>query len=254
MEFNGLKIIAVIPVFGRRELVKHTIERFLKKNGCYKVICAGHLLEDQRVCEDSGAQWVQFPNKPLGAKWNEGFKAAGKHSPDGCLFVGSGNWLSENWFSVMTPYLKDYDLVGTPGCHLLHIGNDFKLCYWPGYAGPRKAESIGIGRIISRRVLERLHWEPFDKNLDSGMDGSMTRRCLGVQGKIHIVRSDEIQSVGMSTDWWENKHKFLNHYNSLLQHKLLPSVRINNAAAWVEKNFPEAIQVCASLKGTSVSR
>lgn len=242
-------VIAVIPVLGRRELVKHTVERLLKKNGCYKVICVGDDLEDKKVCVKAGAEWVTHVNKPLGDKWNRGFYEARKYSPDACLFVGSSDWVSDYWLSEMTPYLKDYDLIGTPGCHFLHIENGFKLCYWPGYVGWREGESIGIGRLISAKLLNRLEWNPFSSRLDNSMDGSMQERCKQAAGLSYNVCSEKIKSVSISTNVWENKHKFSDHYSNILL-----SVKIENADEWVEDNFPEAKEVCESIKGMSVSQ
>lgn len=239
------KVIAVIPVLGRRQLVKHTVERLLKKNGCFKVICVGNDANDKKICVAAGAEWVTHMNKPLGDKWNRGFYEAKKYSPDACLFVGSSDWVSDNWVSEMTPHLKDYDLIGTPGCHFLHIGKGFKLCFWPGYTGWREGESIGIGRMISAELLDRLEWNPFLARLDNSMDGSMQERCLAAGGKSYMVRNEKIKSVSISTDVWENKHQFSDHINGTL-----PSEIIEDPFKWIENNFPEAIEVCASLKGT----
>jgi len=233
-----MKIIAVIPVFGRRPLVKLTIERLYKKNGVFKVICVGDDSEDQRTCRNTGAEWVHHRNKPLGAKWNAGFHAAKKYKPDACLFVGSSDWISDNWLSEMTPLLKDYDLIGTPGCHFLHIGSDLKLCYWPGYIGRREGESIGIGRLISSKVLDNIQWSPFNDAFDNSLDGSMQERCTQVAGSIHVVSNPIIKSVSISTDIWPNKHQFSDHYNNIL-----PSEKIENVNDWVNTNFPEAFKV-----------
>lgn len=238
------KVVAVIPVYGRKELVKHTIERLYNKNGVYRVICVGDQPIDERVCKNAGADWVRHKNNPLGAKWNAGFVAAKKYKPDACLFVGSSDWLSDNWLSEMTPLLKNYDLIGTPGCHFLHIGEDFKLCFWPGYKGRREGESIGIGRLISSKVLDKIQWKPFLETLDNSMDGSMIEKCTQVAANIHLVRNEKIKSLSISTDKWVNKHKFEDHYHT----NHLPSEKIDNADEWVEDNFPEAKKVCESLK------
>src|SRR5688572_11164270 len=120
-----MKIIAVIPVYGRLPLLVKTIQRLLNKNGVSKVICVGNNIDDKRVCVDAGAEWVTHMNRPLGDKWNRGFYEARQYNPDACLFVGSSDWVSDNWLPEMIPYLKDYDLIGTAGCHFLHIENGF---------------------------------------------------------------------------------------------------------------------------------
>lgn len=236
---NEMKIIAVIPVYGRRPLVKHTIERLLKKNGAYKVICVGEHSKDQRVCVEAGAEWVQHTNKPLGAKWNAGFMAAKKHNPDGCLFVGSSDWVSDNWIQILGQYLNDFDMIGLPGCYLLDINTTKRVkraVYWPGYIGPREGESIGIGRIISRRILEKMNWQPFEA-LEHSLDYSMMKRIIKAEGKIKLVESQDVKSMAISCNEWPNKHQFESHWNNRL-----PSQRIDPKQT-VLKWFPESVEI-----------
>jgi glycosyltransferase involved in cell wall biosynthesis len=231
-----MKIIAVIPVYGRRPLLKHTITRLLKKNGVYKVICVGDQSKDERECRDAGAEWVYHDNKPLAAKWNAGFIAAKEHKPDACLFVGSSDWISDNWLTVLGPHIDHFDLIGLPGCYFLDIKTgvkrDFRACYWPGYIGPREGESIGIGRLISAKVLEKLNWEPFDSSLDHSLDFSMVKRVKKADGKILLVKSLDLKSISVSCDQWPNKHSFEAHWSNRL-----PSEKI--AADKIIEWFPE---------------
>lgn len=230
------KVVAVIPVHGRLPLLKHTIQRLLKKNDVDQVVCVGDSHEDRKLCESVGAHWVHFKNRPLGMKWNTGFEEAKQFNPDACLFVGSSDWVSDNWLQVMTLHLDKYDLIGTPGCYFLHVGNlNMKLCHWPGYIGQRSGESIGMGRLISANVLENIRWNPFDSSLDRSLDHSMVQKITLVSGKSHLVNTSIAKSVSISTDRWLNKHRFHDHYSGKL-----PSQIIHNPEEWIEKNFPEA--------------
>ena len=91
------EIVAVMAVRGRLPLLKYTVQRLLQKNGCMAVVCVGDSDDEQRVCQEAGAHFVFHDNEPLGAKWNAGFIYAQKLNPKGCLFVGSSDWLSDNW-------------------------------------------------------------------------------------------------------------------------------------------------------------
>lgn len=237
---EDMKIIAVIPVHGRRPLIKHTIERLYRKNGVYKVICIGDQPKDERTCKAAGAEWAQHANKPLGSKWNAGFIEAKKHKPDGCLFVGSSDWVSDNWLQVLVPeYLDKFDMIGLPGCYLLDIQSarkTFRAVHWPGYIGPREGESIGIGRIISARILEKMNWQPFEA-LEHSLDYSMVKRVMKAGGKIKLVHTDKIQSMAISCNEWPNKHNFESHWNNRL-----PSERIDPKET-VLKWFPEALEI-----------
>jgi glycosyltransferase involved in cell wall biosynthesis len=239
------KIVAVIPVFGRRPLVKLTIERLLKKNGVHNVICVGDVSKDERVCKDAGAEWVTHPNKTLAAKWNAGFLAAKKYKPDACLFVGSSDWISDTWVPTLGPLVKDFDLIGLPGCYLLDINMtpariSMRAVHWPGYKGPREGESIGIGRIISARILDRINWQPFENKLDHSLDFSMQTKVLNAGGKLKLVKTDEVFSMAISCNEWPNKHNFESHWSNRLPSRKINGKEIDN---FVMKNFPEAYNI-----------
>lgn len=240
------KVIVCMAVRGRLPLLKNTIERLYNKNGVFKVICSGDDHFDRKLIESCGAEWVQIPNRPLGRKWNHAFMAAEKYKPDACLFVGSSDWLSDNWLEEMEPLARNVDLTGTLGCNFLHIGKEFTGCYWPGYVGPREGESIGIGRLISRQVLERLHWKPFADHLNSSLDGSMQQRVKQVAGNIQVTENPNIQSCSISTDHWQNLHRISDHLSGKLPSEIIPDIE-----KWIDNNFPEAKKVF-SCKDTSV--
>jgi hypothetical protein len=242
------RVIACMAVQGRLPLLKYTIERLYKKNGCHKVICSGDKPEDRRLCEEMGAEWVQHRNNPLGSKWNAAFQAAAKHNPTACIFVGSSDWLSDNWIPVMHPYLDSYDLIGTPGCYFMHLADENLLCYWPGYVNQRVGESIGIGRMLSSKLLDKMQWKPFSDLLNNSLDGSMMQTSSRRAARVHLIDSSELKSVSISTNIWPNKHQFSDHYLGKL-----PSKKILDVDTWIENNFPEAKLVCESLKGMSVS-
>lgn len=234
--FKKHDVIAVIPVFGRGPLVKYTIERLYKKNRVRKVICIGHLPEDRKICEEVGAEWVQHSNKPLGQKWNAGFLAAKKYNPKACLFVGSSDWLSDNWLDVMMPKLDG--LLGTLGCYFLDLGRTERLCHWPGYKGRREGETIGIGRIISREVLDEMQWKPFNDMLYRSLDSSMQQSVNKIAGITQAIDTKEAFSMSISTNQWGNLHRFEDHWNGIL-----PSERIENVDNFIDKHFPEARKI-----------
>lgn len=230
------RVVACIPVYGRGPLLKQTIKRLYIKNGVEKVICVGNLKDDREICEAAGAYWVEAENKPLGKKWNIAFYEAKQFNPDACLYVGSSDWLSDNWLKVMQPYAEQYHLTGTPGCYFLDIGEVYRLCHWKGYVGPRQDETIGIGRLLSADLMEKLHWKPFDPDKDHSLDRSMKDKAGRFGVTDYMVRNENIKSLSLSTIKWVNKHFFNHHWNNVL-----PSEKINAVKDFLENNFPEAL-------------
>lgn len=241
------KVVACMPVLGRGPLVEQTIRRLYTKNDVDKVICAGHEPHLKSICESAGAVWVNHRNNPLAAKWNAAFQVARQFNPDACLFVGSSDWLSDNWIATLRPYLEEYDLVGVPGMHLLHVCYEPLLCEWTGYTTDRKTESIGIGRMLSRRLLDKIRFKPFNDRLEGNLDHSMQQNSIQQAARIHMVDDKNIIALSLSSNLWDNKHKFWDHYSGKI-----PSKRMLDVDNWIENNFPEAKILCESLKATSV--
>jgi hypothetical protein len=131
-------------------------------------------------------------------------------------------------------------MVGTLGCYLLDIKypNRKRLLYWPGYGeGPRKDEPIGIGRLISANALNRMDWTPFDSDKDNSMDWQMWQKVL-LNGKVKVIEGDQIKSMALSTNKWENKHSFEQHWRATTEP--LKSVIMNNTDEFINTFFPEA--------------
>lgn len=231
-----IKTVACVPVFGRLPLIKHTIQRLIKKNHVDHVICVGGY-DERETCEKAGAHFITQHNKPLGRKWNNAFEEAKQFNPDACLFVGSSDFVSDKWVHVLSKNIEKHDLVGLPGCYFVDISaQGYRLCYWPGYEGKRNGESIGIGRMISSRLLEKISWKPFDDRIDNSLDFSMYQKVLS-KNRL-LVRTNEIFALSISTDKWVNKHRFNEHWNGHLK-----SQKIENPEGWLAYNFPETLKI-----------
>lgn len=227
-------IVAPIPVFGRLPLLRFTITRL--QNAGVKVICMGHEAEAKELAIELGCEWIEQSNDPLGAKWNSGFLAAKKYNPSGVLFVGSSDWVSDNYIKEAEEKMKDFDMVGKLGCHFVDVSDDIRLVNWTGYGkGPRSYEPIGIGRVLSHRFLERINWQPFDKRLNSGLDWAMWLRAIVTDASVGVFDSDEVKFLSISTDKWDNKHKFDDHWGGKLKSEKIYG---NDREAFL-KSFPE---------------
>lgn len=239
-------VIACLAVLGRGPLLYHTIRRLYQKNGCFKVICSGHLPEDKVVVESAGGIWIEHDDQPLGSKWNASFREAQKYEPDAVLYVGSSDWLSDDWLERMELYVRDFHFVGTSGFHLIDLGETKRLCYWPGYAHypqtkSRSLETIGIGRMLSRHLMDKLNWEPFEPHLRNSLDFSMKTRAAAKGFKDVMV--NDLISLSVSTDKWVNMHKFDEHYRGRLL-----SQHIKDVDGFVNTLFPEINEVFSTLR------
>lgn len=242
------RVIAVVPVKGRLPLLPYTIKRLLHKNGCAQVICVGDGKGEKEVCEEAGAIWISYPNKPLGDKWNHGFLAARQFNPDACLYVGSSDWLSNDWLTIMQPYLKEHKTIGVPGCYFMDIGGKIRVVNWKGYVGERSNETIGIGRLLSREILDRINWKPFDQLKDSSLDRSMKEITSKHGAKDYMVLDSGLKAVSLSTNLWENKHQFMHHWGGLI-----PSDKVEDVERFL-LDFPEAKQLQKDLCSATLAK
>ena len=226
------RVVAVIPVEGRLPLLPITIGRLLRKNDLYKVICVGDGLKEKAICLEAGALWVEHKNEPLGAKWNFGFMAARELKPDAILFVGSSDWVCNHWTTIMQPYLEQHPIIGVPGCHFIDFKNEIRAVRWPGYTGPRKDETIGIGRMISASLLDKIGWMPFDDTKNNSMDRCMKDKCAALGVNEYFVHDERLIAASISTHRWKNKHDFEMHWNNLM-----PSEKVDYTS--LLQYFPE---------------
>lgn len=233
-----MKIIAPIPCFGRIPLLRLTVKRLQDKNKIHKVILIGHELEVEALAEELNCEFVYHANEPLGSKWNAGFIAAKKYDPDGVLFVGSSDWISDNYIEYIEKELPEFDMLGMLGCYFTDIGKEIRSVYWKGYGkGNRSHEPIGIGRVLSARILNAIDWRPFDIDKNNSMDFQMYHKVIQKGGKVGIFDAKEdIQFVSISTAAWTNKHIFSHHWSNII-----PSVRINSNQ--ITDKFPELIDL-----------
>lgn len=240
------KVVAVIPVHGRLPLLPLTIRRLYKRNGVDVVICVGDGIAEKAICKEAGAKWVSYQNLPLGAKWNAGFMAAKEYNPDAVLYVGSSDWLSDNWLTAMEPLVNQHQMVGVPGCYFGDIGYEVRLVYWPGYQGTRADETIGIGRMLSKKLLDAIDWKPFHDDKSSSLDRSMKEKAAKVGVQDYFVHRNDIMALSISTNQWENKHKFIHHWTNMM-----PSQKIKEPVPFLMSHFPEVFQIFEACSHTS---
>jgi hypothetical protein len=230
------KVFAVIPVFGRLPLVKHTITRLLEKNGVHHVICVGWEADERYVCEKAGAEFIYHKNV-LGGKLNAGFEIAGAEGATHILFVGSSDFVSDNYLEVLLPLCPENGFVGTKGCYMAHIikGGKVRAGLWHGYNKERNYEPIGIGRIIGREAMELCHWNPFNSLAHSSMDGQLYQTVVKNNGQVVMYDKKEAFNMCISTDQWRNMHKF-GAYGGTFSEMIKPY-------DWLNENFPETLKI-----------
>lgn len=246
-----MKSAAAIPVLGRLPLIEQGIKRFVEKNKIDHVVCVCSNEQDMEYCKafeplyPGKVEVIFHPNEPLAQKWNAGWKhLMDNHDPDFYVFVGSSDWLSDNWLEMTIPFAEKFDAVGKLDMWLYDFGKtENRLCFWPGYVGERAGDSIGIGRILSRKIVRKMNGQPFHPSLNSGLDWSMTQHMKVYGVELHTIESKDIKSLSLSCYLWGQKHQFEQHWGNKL-----PSERLGHGTEFMNEYFPEYRQVNEQIR------
>jgi hypothetical protein len=217
--------------------VRVTLRRLFLKNKVDHVICVGSTEEEEKLCTSKGAEFLTHANKPLGKKWNYGFLKAKEYRPEFIVYVGSSDWLSDNYLPAVLPLAENIDMIGKPDFNMLHIGSKLQCANWPGYASinnSRAHEPIGAGRILRADFLDKINWQPFDDYLNMAMDYSMYQKLLNVGGSLMMFNSPEIQILSVSCDLWGNMHN--QDFNKNV-------INFRDPELWLKTWFPEALEL-----------
>jgi hypothetical protein len=208
---NKLRIVAVMPVKGREELFPLTIKRLYRQEDVHMDVIAvcDTANEFTLALANNAAPMLAYDDMTLGAKWQMGVNFARQCDPDAIMIVGSGNWFTNGWVKTLYPYLDDYDIVGSEAMYVYQIRKrDQVMIHWGGYHAARKGDMLGAGRLISRRMLDKVDWQIYNTNLDQGLDRSMTDilRRHGAKS-LTLPQGDEmILKVGSYK--WKNLNSF----------------------------------------------
>jgi hypothetical protein len=127
--------------------------------------------------------YTEVPNQPLGEKMNKAAYLASRLSPNYCLMLGSddliGITLMEKYFALMQ---MGIDYTYLMDCYFFDTVTKRGL-YWGGYTKAfNRGRALGMGRLISARILNQIRWvcwpPGYDRVLDTAFDKQLDRaRC-----------------------------------------------------------------------------
>ena len=204
-----MNIVSVTASFEREEITTDTLNLLKNQKHLTQSILVGNDPDTKRAAERTGAMWIPCKNSPLGAKWQKGFTAARGLNPDAVLICGSDDWLTPNWCEVCAEEIaRGYDLVGkTIWCVAKMIpGNPLEL-YRVQYE--KRKDPIGSGRLISKRVLDKLGWNLFPNNKDRYLDWAAWVNIRAVGGELRLLDEREDVWLVCIKSTWETKSTWI---------------------------------------------
>ena len=145
--------------------------------------------EDKSHC--NGFYYTEYPNSPLGRKWNAGMQAMSRLKPDYVMIMGSDDFITDDTMKYILDHCGEFDTIGMRDCYFYDAPTD-RLGYWAGFtAKHRIGESMGLCRTISKRVLNQMNWQLWYGNANAGLDWLMTQKLNRIKYSRHVFSLKE---------------------------------------------------------------
>ena len=233
-----MKIVSITASYQRPEITIDTLNLFKNQKYLVKSILVGSSLAEQKAAEQVDAVYVNHANHPLGSKWQAGVDKARELNPDAILICGSDDWLTSNWCEVCSKEIeKGFDLVGkTRWCLCdVHPGKSLQL-FRIHYKVKKRKDPIGSGRLISRKVLDKLNWELFPKNKDKYLDWESWTRIKKAGGTLKLLDNrEDIWAMCIKSTWKSKSNWITSKKNSQCIWG-----EVANPKEWIGHHYPGA--------------
>lgn len=190
-----MKLGIYTAIWGRPRLTKLVLDYYNRIDTVYTMSVV-YSKEDPDPTHLPSVDWsddmdlwsVVHPNSPLSDKWLRGMQECRDSGMDAVLIVGSDDLITPKYVEACRYLIENgADYVYLPGCYFYNALDGRMI--WG------QAERLGLGRCLSRRLLERLDWEPWPEGLPYGLDGAMWERVQALDD-VSIVCLDEARKMG----------------------------------------------------------
>ena len=180
-EPNKVKILFITAMWKRRKIEEVTFSHLsrLKDNvsdrALLSFLAVGSEGSDSRqMAEKHGWDYIEHQNDPLGSKWNALWNEAITYDVDVIVIIGSDNIVPSDAINYYIKFSESsHGFMGMKGTYMLNPFDNDAISF-DGYKGARR-EPVGGGRAFSRDAFKKIGPDPFQPNLNKGLDGSFYR-------------------------------------------------------------------------------
>ena len=176
-----MRIVFHTMIWQRHEIFKFWAKNILSLIAAFPkveilaVVAGSEGRKSKKLVESYGFHYVEAPNMPLGKKANFGLLRCKDLKPDYVLFLGSDDLVSIKTFRYLLKRMKEgYDEICNMDLYLYDIASCTTI-YSCGYTNKRKGEPMGVGRCLSRKILNKIKWDLWENIRNKGLDGSSWR-------------------------------------------------------------------------------
>lgn len=161
-----MKVIMLTCVHGRADTVKKCFDLmpFVEKVVVYSDV------KDKPKREDVILS-ARTKNTPLSFKWQFGIELLRYMDFDRVIIMGSDDYMDEKTYRFICDKGRGVDVFGFTDCY---FRQDDRLFYWKGYTGIHEGQTIGCVRTYSKALLERMDYQLYPLEANSGLDRMAT--------------------------------------------------------------------------------
>lgn len=192
-----LKIAIVSAVWKRPEVFELFAKgiKILKQETPIEIIVIISGSEGERsktMVEKHGFIYIEVPNEPLATKVNATTLKAKEMNVDFVLCIGSDDIITPELMKVYEKFMrKGYDYIGVLDFYFYSIVTK-KAAYWAGYRDERrKGHTCGAGRLISKRLMNKWNWAPWEIKDSKVLDNSMQHKLKNTPHNLAIFTLKE---------------------------------------------------------------
>jgi len=177
-------MISIVSALWQRmeltEIFLDSLVRYRKDYGIQAVVTGSEGKKTREMCQSRGVGYIEMANKPISNKFIRAAQSAMvSHKPSHLLVLGSDDFVDD---AFIRRYLEllEYDIVGILDCYFYNTKSK-ETAYWCGYTNFRKGETVGMGRMLSKNVYEKLRGRLWPAGMNSGLDYTMMQRLKKVK-------------------------------------------------------------------------
>jgi hypothetical protein len=212
-----MKIAVVTAMWKRPQIFKLFAKHISKLNHAtveIRVFVVGSEGNTSRVVAESyGFNYFEMPNDYVSDKFNYGVAQAKKWKPDYVMIAGSDDIMCNDLFSIYVGLMqRKVDFIGLIDFYIFDSSTR-RAMYWGGYTTRRLGEPAGAFRCLSKRLLRKMKWQPFDSGLKRGIDRTLWKKVNSISHTqcIFSIAKHNVFAVDIKSDtninWfhlWEN--------------------------------------------------
>lgn len=170
-----MKIKIITAIHGRPEVTKAFCVAMSRIKEIFNIDTHAVITPNDpgiKICENYGVRYIEYENNPVGRKLNVISRSMKDYDFTHLMMIGSDD-IPSNSFIERQLEESEYDVSGIWdlwfwGLNPKRAGFD-TFGYWPG----TKGRIGGVGRLISRKVVEDCGWELWGPDRNASLDGSM---------------------------------------------------------------------------------